>query len=313
MKEVLDDLIAAYNSGDTTAMATVVRTWRSAPRPAGASMLVNASGEAVGSVSGGCIEGAVYEMAGEVIADGVPQFEKYGISNDDAFAVGHADADLHLEPIPECLIPVVRHVQIQVGIAVDIGEGEGHARGGAGESPCHGGIGEVAASIVQETRNATPDGCDEQVQIAVAIEIDQGGSGGIEVRAIDAGLGRNLLEPPLAEVSIESIGTIETAQIEIATTVAIDVTGGDSGAVEEDVIGERAGGIDGVGEGDAGEGSGKACEACLALRGYLKRTEGQERGGVEGDLFGTVGMREKHRWKHGEKPHAEKGANSSET
>ena len=88
MKEVLDDLIAAYNSGDTTAMATVVRTWRSAPRPAGASMLVNAAGEAVGSVSGGCIEGAVYEMAGEVIADGIPQFEKYGISNDDAFAVG---------------------------------------------------------------------------------------------------------------------------------------------------------------------------------------------------------------------------------
>ncbi|NBO26914.1 MAG: XdhC family protein, partial [Actinobacteria bacterium] len=81
MKEVLDDLIAAYKLGDTTAMATVVRTWRSAPRPAGASMLVNAAGEAVGSVSGGCIEGAVYEMAGEVIANGVPQFEKYGISN----------------------------------------------------------------------------------------------------------------------------------------------------------------------------------------------------------------------------------------
>lgn len=88
MKEVLDDLIAAFNSGDTTAMATVVRTWRSAPRPAGASMMVNAAGEAVGSISGGCIEGAVYEMAGEVIADGIPQFEKYGISNDDAFAVG---------------------------------------------------------------------------------------------------------------------------------------------------------------------------------------------------------------------------------
>ncbi|CAB4641627.1 unannotated protein [freshwater metagenome] len=88
MKEVLDELFAAYQAGDTTAMATVVRTWRSAPRPAGASMLVNAAGEATGSVSGGCVEGAVYELAGEVIADGVPQFEKYGISNDDAFAVG---------------------------------------------------------------------------------------------------------------------------------------------------------------------------------------------------------------------------------
>ena len=88
MKEVLDDLMAAYNAGDTTAMATVVRTWRSAPRPAGASMLVTAEGEAFGSVSGGCVEGAVYEMASEVIKDGIPQFEKYGISNDDAFAVG---------------------------------------------------------------------------------------------------------------------------------------------------------------------------------------------------------------------------------
>ncbi|MEY2773412.1 MAG: dehydrogenase maturation factor, XdhC/CoxF family [Actinomycetota bacterium] len=88
MKEVLDELFAAYQAGDTTAMATVVRTWRSAPRPAGASMLVNVAGEATGSVSGGCVEGAVYELAGEVIANGVPQFEKYGISNDDAFAVG---------------------------------------------------------------------------------------------------------------------------------------------------------------------------------------------------------------------------------
>ena len=51
-------------------------------------MMVTAGGEAIGSVSGGCIEGAVYEMASEVIANGVPQFEKYGISNDDAFAVG---------------------------------------------------------------------------------------------------------------------------------------------------------------------------------------------------------------------------------
>ena len=56
MKEVLDELFAAYQAGNTTAMATVVRTWRSAPRPAGASMMVTAGGEAVGSVSGGCIE-----------------------------------------------------------------------------------------------------------------------------------------------------------------------------------------------------------------------------------------------------------------
>ena len=69
-------------------MATVVRTWRSAPRPAGASMLVTLAGEAVGSVSGGCVEGALYDLGQEVLATGDPVFETYGVSDDDAFSVG---------------------------------------------------------------------------------------------------------------------------------------------------------------------------------------------------------------------------------
>src|SRR5690349_24933319 len=69
-------------------MATVVATWQSAPRPAGASMLVGPDGEAVGSVSGGCVEGAVYELGEQVVADGVPVLQRYGVSDDDAFAVG---------------------------------------------------------------------------------------------------------------------------------------------------------------------------------------------------------------------------------
>jgi len=88
MKEVLEELLTSYNAGDTTALATVVRTWRSAPRPAGASMIVTATGEAVGSISGGCVEGAVYELGGDVITNGEARYETYGISNDDAFAVG---------------------------------------------------------------------------------------------------------------------------------------------------------------------------------------------------------------------------------
>ncbi|MET0741144.1 MAG: XdhC/CoxI family protein [Candidatus Nanopelagicales bacterium] len=88
MREVLPELLAAVERGDAAAMATVVRTWRSAPRPAGASMLVTAAGEAVGSVSGGCVEGAVYELGQEVLGDGEPRYETYGISDDDAFAVG---------------------------------------------------------------------------------------------------------------------------------------------------------------------------------------------------------------------------------
>jgi xanthine dehydrogenase accessory factor len=69
-------------------MGTVVGTWRSAPRPAGAAMLVGPDGTAVGSVSGGCVEGAVYDLAKEVIDSGDPVLQRYGVSDDDAFAVG---------------------------------------------------------------------------------------------------------------------------------------------------------------------------------------------------------------------------------
>ena len=71
MKEVLDELLEAYTTGSPSALATVVRTWRSAPRPAGASMLVTEGGEAVGSVSGGCVEGALYELGQETLATGL--------------------------------------------------------------------------------------------------------------------------------------------------------------------------------------------------------------------------------------------------
>ena len=88
MRDVLEKLGPWWTDGRSVALATVVSTFRSAPRPAGASMLVGPGGEAVGSVSGGCVEGAVYELAGEVLADGRPRLQRYGVSDDDAFAVG---------------------------------------------------------------------------------------------------------------------------------------------------------------------------------------------------------------------------------
>lgn len=88
MREVFGDLVDAVSRGESVAMATVVRTWQSAPRPPGAAMLVLGDGAAVGSVSGGCVEGALYQSAQEVLADGVPRYEVYGVSDGDAFAVG---------------------------------------------------------------------------------------------------------------------------------------------------------------------------------------------------------------------------------
>ncbi|MCE3550579.1 XdhC family protein [Pseudonocardia sp. RS11V-5] len=88
MRDVVDQLEGWWKNGERAALATVVATFRSAPRQPGASMLVGPGGEAVGSVSGGCVEGAVYELGQEVLGDQRPVLQRYGVSDDDAFAVG---------------------------------------------------------------------------------------------------------------------------------------------------------------------------------------------------------------------------------
>src|SRR5918996_2369616 len=88
MREVIDQREGWWKNGQTVALATVGGTYSSAPRRPGASMLVGPGGEAVGSVSGGCVEGAVYELGQQVLADGRPVLQRYGVSDDDAFAVG---------------------------------------------------------------------------------------------------------------------------------------------------------------------------------------------------------------------------------
>jgi xanthine dehydrogenase accessory factor len=88
VRDILDPITKWWDANDTFGLATVVRTFSSAPREPGAAMAVSAGGEVVGSVSGGCVEGAVYELATEVTASGEPVLRRYGISDDDAFAVG---------------------------------------------------------------------------------------------------------------------------------------------------------------------------------------------------------------------------------
>src|SRR5690349_3301923 len=88
MQKVLADLLEIWRSGGTAGVGTVVRTFRSAPRLPGASMVVSADGSVSGSVSGGCVEGAVYELATETIRTGIPTLTTYGVSDDDAFAAG---------------------------------------------------------------------------------------------------------------------------------------------------------------------------------------------------------------------------------
>ncbi len=76
--------------GETVVLATVVETWGSSPRPAGSRLAVTASGKMAGSVSGGCIEGAVADAAREVMASGTPRVLTFGVTNERAWEVGLA-------------------------------------------------------------------------------------------------------------------------------------------------------------------------------------------------------------------------------
>lgn len=120
MREVLPELMRWWRAGQTAGVGTVVATFRSAPRPPGASMLVGPAGEAVGSVSGGCVEGAVYDLGQSVVSSGQPVLQRYGVSDDDAFAVGLTCGgilDVYVERVDQQTFPELG------GVADDIEAG----------------------------------------------------------------------------------------------------------------------------------------------------------------------------------------------
>ncbi|MEV2274929.1 XdhC family protein [Nocardiopsis sp. NPDC049922] len=110
IRAAVADLLA---SGETFALATVIDTDKSAPRDPGAAMAVGDSGEVVGSISGGCVEGAVYEEALEAIRTGQPVRRTYGVSDEEAFSVGlTCGGTLHVfvEPISRAAFPELESV-----------------------------------------------------------------------------------------------------------------------------------------------------------------------------------------------------------
>ncbi|MFE4667970.1 XdhC family protein [Streptomyces sp. NPDC056716] len=88
MLEIAEELSRWVEQGRDFAVATVVAVSGSAPRVPGAALAVDSDGTAIGSVSGGCVEGAVHELCGQALKDGEPVLERFGYSDDDAFAVG---------------------------------------------------------------------------------------------------------------------------------------------------------------------------------------------------------------------------------
>ena len=104
MKEILEDVERWRAEGKKVAIATVVATRRSAPRPIGAKLAISETGELCGSVSGGCVESDVYENAREVLESGTPKLLSYGIADEEAWEVGlpcGGEIDVFVERLDE--------------------------------------------------------------------------------------------------------------------------------------------------------------------------------------------------------------------
>jgi xanthine dehydrogenase accessory factor len=125
MKNILPDLDRWYTDGEAIALATVVQTWGSSPRQVGSKMALTASGEISGSVSGGCVEGAVYETGLSVVKTGRPQLLHFGVTNETAWEVGLAcggSIDVFVQPIERewytILRPIIMSDRASVGVTV---------------------------------------------------------------------------------------------------------------------------------------------------------------------------------------------------
>lgn len=106
MQTLEDDILSAAehwrDAGRKVAIATVIETWGSSPRPVGSQLVVDGDGAFLGSVSGGCIEGAVVSEATEVIASGEPRLLSFGVTNVQAWEAGLACGGkirLYVEPV----------------------------------------------------------------------------------------------------------------------------------------------------------------------------------------------------------------------
>ena len=102
MRDILPELKCWRAAGKRLALATVVRAWGSSPRPLGSKMVVSDVGDMAGSVSGGCVEGAVYEEAQAVMAARRPKLVQFGVSNETAWSVGLScggKIDVYIEPL----------------------------------------------------------------------------------------------------------------------------------------------------------------------------------------------------------------------
>jgi xanthine dehydrogenase accessory factor len=130
MRDVMTEVKAWLESGDPVAVATVISTWGSAPRPAGSRMAISQSGKIAGSVSGGCLEGEVFEQAQAILKGKPASLFHYGVSDDLAWTVGLScggEVDVLVEPLAQAHRDLMTALEAErpVVLKTDVGEAPG--------------------------------------------------------------------------------------------------------------------------------------------------------------------------------------------
>ena len=130
MRDVMPEVKAWLESGDPVAVATVISTWGSAPRPAGSRMAISQSGKIAGSVSGGCLEGEVFEQAQAILKGKPAQLFHYGVSDDLAWTVGLScggEVDVLVEPLAQVHRDLIAALEAErpVVLTTDVGNAPG--------------------------------------------------------------------------------------------------------------------------------------------------------------------------------------------
>ena len=171
MRDVLDDIERWRSEGKRVALATVVATWGSAPRAVGGKMAVAEGRQIAGSVSGGCVENAVAEAAGEVLRSGRPRLLKFGVSDDTAWSVGLACGgaiEVFVEPLADAAYGLVRDaVRAERSVAITtVIQGPAEHVGRKLVLTADGRTaGDLGNPIDRETRNALTDGRSRRASI----------------------------------------------------------------------------------------------------------------------------------------------------
>src|SRR6266545_6226916 len=121
MRDILSDLDSWRSDDKSIALATVIQTWGSSPRREGAKMALTPDGKITGSVSGGCVEGAVFDTGVEVLKSNRPQLLHFGVADETAWEVGLAcggSIDIFVQPLDTEFFKPLRSVLVEEGAAV---------------------------------------------------------------------------------------------------------------------------------------------------------------------------------------------------